>query len=50
MQLSQRPLWAQTINLATQVKDLEEEEFLLANPSIIPVFDVNVMTILGLSS
>ena len=50
MQPSQRPLWAQTINLAAKIEDLEEEEFLEANPSIVPVFEINVMAVLGLSS
>ena len=49
MQPSQRTLWAQTINLAAEVEDLEEEEFLVANPSIVPVFDIYVMVVLGLS-
>ena len=50
MQPSQRPLWAQTINLAAEIEDLEEEEFLEANPSIVPIFEINVMAVLGLSS
>ncbi|KAI5069051.1 hypothetical protein GOP47_0015352 [Adiantum capillus-veneris] len=48
LQYSNRPLWAQAISLAAEVEDLEEEEFLLANPSVELVFDIDVMTVLGL--
>ncbi|MCO5605433.1 hypothetical protein L7F22_059617 [Adiantum nelumboides] len=37
-----KPLCAQTINLAYAVEDDEEEEFLRANPIVVPVFEVDV--------
>lgn len=42
---SERPLWAQTISLATEVEDLEEEEYLKLNPTVVPVFDVDILAI-----
>ena len=44
---SHRPLWAQTISLATEVEDLEEEEYLRSNPSVVPIFEVDVMSIVA---
>ncbi|MCO5578561.1 hypothetical protein L7F22_032405 [Adiantum nelumboides] len=37
-----KSLCAQTINLADAVEDDEEEDFLRANPTIVPVFEVDV--------
>ena len=31
------------------MEDLEEEEFLLSNPSIVPIFYINVMIVLCIS-
>ena len=47
MPREQQALWAQGIHLADAVKDDEEEEYLKANPAIVPVFDIDVMAILG---
>ena len=47
MPRTHRALWAQGIHLADEVEDDEEEEYLKANPAVVPVFDINVMAILG---
>ena len=42
-----RPLWAQGINLATEVGEDEEEDYLQVNPDIVPLFDIDVFAILS---
>ena len=42
-----RPLWAQGINLAAEVGEDEEEDYLQVNPDIVPVFDIDVFAILS---
>ena len=37
---------AQAINLASEVTDDEEEDFLKANPTVVPVFEVDVIDIM----
>ncbi|KAH7288873.1 hypothetical protein KP509_31G047800 [Ceratopteris richardii] len=44
--LKEKPLVAQTISLAEEVEDDEEEKFLKANPIVVPVFEVDVESIL----
>ena len=45
-----RPLWVQGIDLAAELEDDEEEEYLQVNPTIIPVFDIDVLAILASQS
>ena len=40
-----KPMMAQTISLADEVEDDEEDLFLAANPIVIPVFEVDVPAI-----
>ncbi|MCO5557151.1 hypothetical protein L7F22_010709 [Adiantum nelumboides] len=40
-----RPLHAETINMASELKEDEEEEFLRVNSSVIPIFEVDVQHI-----
>ena len=42
-----KPMMAQTINLEEDVEDDEEDLFLAANPTIIPVFEVDVLAIVN---
>ena len=44
---SSKPMMAQTINLAEDVEDDEEDLFLAANPTLIPVFEVDVPAIVN---
>ena len=41
-----KPLYAQAINLASEVTDDEEEDYLKANPTVVPVFEVDVIDIM----
>ena len=41
-----KPMYAQAINLASEVSDDEEEDFLKANPTVVPVFEVDVIDIM----
>ncbi|MCO5579663.1 hypothetical protein L7F22_033520 [Adiantum nelumboides] len=41
-----RPLHAETINMASELEEDEEEEFLRVNSSVIPIFEVDVQHIL----
>lgn len=45
--VSLKPMMAQSINLAEEVEDEEEDCFLAANPTIIPVFEIHVEQIIG---
>ena len=47
MVVQEKPLFAQTINLADAVEDDEEEDFLKANPTVVPVFEVDVKAIIN---
>ncbi|MCO5588708.1 hypothetical protein L7F22_042667 [Adiantum nelumboides] len=40
-----RPLHAESINMATEVEEDEEQEFLRINASVIPIFEVDVQNI-----
>ena len=46
MVVQEKPLFAQTINLADAVEDDEEEDFLKANPTVVPVFEADVKAII----
>lgn len=37
-----KPMMAQTINLAEEIEDDEEDSYLQANPTVVPIFDVDV--------
>ena len=41
-----KPMNVQAINLASEVTDDEEEDFLKANPTVVPVFEVDVIDIM----
>ena len=41
-----KPMNAQAINLASEVTDDEEEDFLRANPTVVPMFEVDVIDVL----
>ena len=45
MPKQQWALWSQWIHLVDEVDD--DEEYLKANPKLVPIFDINVMAILG---
>ena len=42
-----KPMLAQTINLAEEIGDDEEDSFLEANPTVIPIFEVDVTAIVN---
>ncbi|KAH7423568.1 hypothetical protein KP509_12G061500 [Ceratopteris richardii] len=47
MSVQEKPLMAQTINLADEIEDDEEEKFLQANPTVVPVLEVDVAGVLS---
>ena len=41
-----KPLYAQSINVAADVTDAEEDLFFQSNPTIVPVFEVDIAAIM----